>query len=246
MNRFILFFSQRFLAIFFMFLAVLGSIIIYIYIKNISHAVHPDPGYSEVVLASRNIKAGQELTAEMLDKQPVSKKIFSDKFIYEIDTLIGRIAKEDVAEGELITVDKVSDLEKVSLPDLRFSSCIPPSLRAISIPVMYYGDRYLLKNGDKIDLISVFRDQENNLVSETLLSNKEMIMIIPENLDEEHDSVSFIDNAFGDIHLGVQKDIPLIITLYLEPQDIESIFLAMEKGILYISICPAGERKGPN
>jgi Flp pilus assembly protein CpaB len=244
MNKIILFLSQRILAIVFILLAIIGSITLYSYIKDLKAKIPDHTGFSEIILARQDIAVGQEITEDLLTKQPISQNIISDKFIYNKEIIIGKTAKEDMTAGELISIDKIDDLLLEINQDISFSSYIPLDLRAVSIPVCYYGDSNYLKNGDRIDLISVFNDNEtNSLISQTILENKEIIMTASTGTPVS-ESLSFLDSTIGDLSVRSNHADLQIITMYLEPEEIETVFLALGKGTLNISICSPLGREG--
>lgn len=242
MNRISLFLSQRMLAFVFIILAIGGSVFLYCYIRDLKARIPQNTDFSEIILAKQNIEAGQVISDDLLSKQPISQNIISDKFIYDKERIIGKKAKEDMVAGELISIDKIDDLALEVKQDISFSSYIPSNLRAVSIPVSYYGEKDFIKNGDKIDLISVFHEHEtNSLRSETILENKEIIMISSDGPASTSSSESFLDNTIGDFSIGSHPDKQLIITMYLTPLEIETVFLELKKGVLNMSICsPAG------
>ncbi len=244
MNKIILFLSQRILAIVFILLAIIGSITLYYYIKELKAKIPENTGLTEIILARQDIETGQEITDDLLTKQPISQNIISDKFIYDKELIIGKTAKEDMIAGELISIDKIDDFVLEVNQDISFSSYIPSDLRAVSIPVCYYGDSNDLKNGDRIDLISVFHENEtNSLVSQTILENKEIIMTASMPTSTS-DSLSFLDSTIGDLSVRSNHSDLHIITMYLEPEEIETVFLALGKGALNISICSPLGREG--
>jgi Flp pilus assembly protein CpaB len=244
MNRITLFFSQRMLAVVFAVLAVTGSIFLYSYVKDLRERVPESTEFREIILAKYPIEAGQNITEDLLTRQPISQDIFSDKFIYDQSLILGKKAKEDMIAGELISIDKIDDLILEANQDIRFSSYIPSNMKSVSIPVNYYGDRQYLINGDRIDLISVFHDSETNrLVSETIMQQKEIITISSGDSMEAYSSANFIDNAIGDFAGNPYQGDFLIITLYLESFEIEKVFLALEKGVVHLSICSTSDKE---
>lgn len=131
------------------------------------------------------------------------------------------------------------------------SSSIPYGLRAVNLPISFFGDASGIRQGDRVDIISVFYDPgSNELYSEVILSQKEIILL--ENTGKDQDpgmyqdaggSEYFGDGIFEDISpgngvSGQYKKI-LVITFYLESIEAEKAFMAIESGQLYLSLCPS-------
>ncbi len=135
------------------------------------------------------------------------------------------------------------------------SSSIPYGLRAVSLPISFFGDSSGIREGDRVDIISVFYDPgSSELYSEVILSQKEIILL--GNTGKDQDPGTYQDAGgsgyFGD---GILGDLPsgngvsgqlkkiLVITFYLEAIEVEKAFMAIESGQLYLSLCPP-ERAG--
>lgn len=131
------------------------------------------------------------------------------------------------------------------------SSSIPYGLRAVSLPISFFGDVSAIREGDRVDIISVFYDSgSNELYSEVILDQKEIILL--GNTGKDQDPGTYQDTGgsgyFGDRILG---DLPygngvsgqlkkiLVITFYLEVIEAQKAFMAIESGQLYLSLCPS-------
>ncbi len=134
------------------------------------------------------------------------------------------------------------------------SSSIPYGFRAVSLPISFFGDVQALREGDKVDIISVFYDPgSNELYSETILSRKEIIILKnnkdtpdPENYQGTSSSGYLSSGIFNDMSSGSNNRSQLkkmiVITFYLEANEVERAFEAIEGGQLYLSICPADSK----
>ena len=134
------------------------------------------------------------------------------------------------------------------------SSSIPNGLRAVSLPISFFGDVRALREGDGVDIISVFYDPgSNELYSETILSRKEIIILEnnkdtpdPENYQDASSSGYLSSGIFNDMSSGnnniSQIKKMIVITFYLEANEVERALKAIEEGQLYLSICPADSK----
>ncbi len=243
MNRVSLILRQKIVGIVLIITAALGGIFVFWYINNLKSGVLE--GVTKTVfITTRDIRQGEELTFEMFEEQKISNNIFIERFITDQEQISGRTALTDILKNEIITADKLEGSEFEDSIDLRFSAYIPDGLRAISIPVKYYGDHGLISSGDRVDIISTYyTPDEDKLYSETILSGKEIILISnapgikgDEGLSGEEDYLfgSIIGQNTGDYEQGKL----IVITFYLEPYDVETIFLALDRGLLNLSILP--------
>lgn len=131
------------------------------------------------------------------------------------------------------------------------SSSIPYGLRAVNLPISFFGDVRAIREGNRVDIISVFYDPgSNELYSEVILYQKEIILL--GNTGKDQDSGIYQDTGdsgyFGD---GILGDLPsgndtssqlkkiLVITFYLEANEVEKAFKAVEGGQLYLSLYSA-------
>jgi len=247
MNRLNLIIRQKIFSIIFILIAILGGIFIFFYINNLKSRVPDDMEYQEIFIAKDDIPEDEIISKELLDKQRLPKSVFSEKFVLDINQILGKKVTADIPKGEIITRDKIEGASLNNNSELRFSSYIPQDLRAVSVPISYFGDKSLLRVGDKVDIISTYYEQsDSKLKSNTILYRKEIVLI--ENDFDNNSSVSTEDNndflmgpVFGDDFSSSAFSNFLVITFYLEPQEAEIVFLALERGVLNLSICPQNE-----
>ncbi|MCJ7666603.1 MAG: hypothetical protein MUO59_07710, partial [Actinobacteria bacterium] len=128
---------------------------------------------------------------------------------------------------------------------------IPYGLRAVSLPISFFGDVSGIRQGDMVDIISVFYDPDSNgLYSEVILSQKEIILLVYSGNDQDSGEYQDAggsgylgDGIFGEISsgngIGGQFKKILVITFYLETIEAEKAFMAIESGQLYLSLCPS-------
>jgi len=243
-NRVSLIIKQKMISIIFIIIAVVGGIIIFWYISSLKAKIPENINYNLTFVAKTDIREGEEITEELIEEQKIPENMFGGKSIINKDEIIGKKVTVDIIKGEIITNDKLGGMDSGSGFNLSFSSYIPYGLRAVSIPVSFYGDKSLLKEGDSVDLISTYYDRESGvLYSETVLSEKEIILIGgiqgESHSGDENDREDFL---FDTVITGSSDNSGsgnlLIITFYLSKSEVDKIFLSLERGILNLSICP--------
>jgi Flp pilus assembly protein CpaB len=239
MNRASLIFKQKFISIIFIILALAGGIFIYFYISNIKSSSAADEFSNEVLIAKEEIAKGSEIKIEMIGKQKISKNIFSNNFISDMDEIIGKQTKEILLKGEIVSIEKVSGINESDDNSLKFSTYIPIFKKAATIPVKYWGDISLISIGDKIDVISTYYESDgSSLKSEIILSNKEIIIISsPENQEnknrQDNSGLSILNSG----SVLTEESRTFYLTFYLNEEEIKTVFASLEKGNLNIAIC---------
>lgn len=246
MNRMSLIIRQKILSIIFIVIAIAGGIFIFFYISSLKEKIPESSGYNQIFIATHDIKKNEEITPGLVEEQKIPADIFSEKFILDKNEIIGEKTSVDILEGEIITKDKLEEGGSGSNSGLSFSSYIPYGLRAVSIPVNFYGDRSLIKEGDRVDLVSVYYEPvSSSLCSETILSGKEIVLIgskMDEAGEDYQRNVNSSKGAFSGLAsdsglLSAYNENFLIVTFYLSKKEAEEVFKAIEKGTVNLSIC---------
>ncbi|MCE5329814.1 SAF domain-containing protein [bacterium] len=242
-----LFMKEKIITIVFLIIAFIGGILIFIFIKDLGEGDKFQGDFNEVLIAKQRIEPGSQIQMEDIEKQKISKSIFSDSFIEEFEKIKDKTVIETIEAGEIITYEKFKDMNKDSKKTFTFSSYIPVGKKAVTIPVSYFGDLSMLNTGDKVDIISSYYCQEDDsLKTETIISGEEIILfcdneanISSENSypDNEMNSGQFPVLDFTAKNLGSDYSEKLIITFYLNSKETESLFASLERGVLYMSIC---------
>ncbi len=243
MNRISLIIKQRILSIIFIIISIAGGVFIFLYVGSLKEKIPENVNYNQIFIARNDIKDDEMITADLIEMQKISADIFSGKFIIDKEEIVGKKAIADILKGEIITEDKIEKKSAGNDFSYSFSFHIPDGLRAVSVPVSFYGDSGLLNEGDAVDLVSTYYEQESgDLCSVTVLSGKELILI--NNGSEE----TYMENGNngGNFLLGSVNEEKLedsfygnhiIITLYLSKNEAEEIFKAVERGVVNLSIC---------
>lgn len=246
---------QKLLSIIFIIIAAFGGIFIFWYINNLKSKNLESMNCKEIFTAKADINLEQEITENLLEKQKIPLNIFSEKFLTDLNQIKGKKAICKILKGEIISKDKIEGGAPNENSYLKFSTYIPEGLRAVNVPVNYYGDVSVLRVGDKVDIISVYYDQTNSqLISEAVLSEKEIILTVNEqneisknngeNSSSNKNDNSYMDKVFDPNYTSSALSNSIIITLYLTPAEVEKIFLALGRGALNLSICSQNVKAG--
>ncbi len=120
---------------------------------------------------------------------------------------------------------------------------IPAGMKAVNIPVNYFGDPSMLEQGDRVDIISTYyREEEGSLYSERIINAREIIRLETKGRMTGESSMAYEDlfipeAAFGS---GAAADVGniVVMTFFLTDDEVLKSFTALESGMLYIAMCP--------
>ncbi len=224
---------QKIFGVLFIAAAVLLGVLMFYYIHAIKSDTTENRHMQQLVIASRDIDAGMVLEKDMLEAQHVPQAVFSDRAIKDAEEIIGKEVSRHIHKGEIIYGEHVAGYQERSFSGL--SSHIPRGMRAVTMPVTFYGSEGLLQVGESVDLISTYYSQEHgDMVAITILEQKEVILIGTRS--EDHQQAGLLA-AEGIRNEAVSQNL-LTVTLYLSPAEAETVFQAAQRGIINIAICP--------
>jgi Flp pilus assembly protein CpaB len=253
MNRINLIIRQKIFIIVIILMLVFAGFLIYWYLSSSKSQNQYAGGNIDIYTSRIEIKAGTQITKDMIEKKSIPENIFSQKFLTDTNEITGKVTALDIVKGEIISSDKIQGVENLKDSNyLAFSSYIPAGLRAVSIPVNFYGEKSLLNVGDTVDLIStIFEITADSVISRTILWDKEIILI-----DGKSSGNDLAGLSGQQENTGTSNDLPAfdsilqtnaaeglksgncILTLYLKPIEVEAVFLALQTGTINLSICP--------
>jgi len=239
-----LFYKEKVITCIFIVIAIIGGILIYIFLSNSEDSEKMQGDFNEVLVASSYIGPGNFIKEENIERQKISKSIFSELFIKDIESVKNKVVIEAIEAGEIISYSKLEGSEAFDKSNFTFSSYIPKGKKAVTIPVSFYGDLTMITIGDKVDIISTYYSHdEDNLISKTIISGKEIVFISKngkqkeENQDHSDSESQFALLEFTNGNLTDGSTGRLVVTFYLSKEETENLFKCYENGELNISIC---------
>jgi len=232
-SRLNLIIRQKVFSILFITAALLIGIFMFWYIGELKSKIPSLSQMQQVIIASTDIGAGHTISGDMLQVQQIPEAVFSERAIKNKAEIVGKEASQNINKGEIIYAEHVSGYEEKSFSG--FSSYIPRGMRAVTVPVTFYGQDGFLQVGESVDIISTYYNQEQgDMVSQTIITGKE-ITYIGSRAEIKQQSGLLLENGISN---DVGENNLLMVTFYLTPDEAESIFLAAQRGIINISICP--------
>ncbi len=181
----------------------------------------------EIVFAKHDMDPGKALTADDLMTQAVPQEVASATAFTDPKTLNGRVLRASVVKG---TPMQESLLEPPGA-DAGMGGRIPPGMRAVSIDVNdSSGVAGLIVPGSHVDVIATLRQQEGGDMARTIVQNAQ---------------VGAVNRHMGKIVDDPKSEPQQIktVTLFVEPQDAESIQLAGEGSRLRLVLRNSSDTK---
>jgi hypothetical protein len=119
---------------------------------------------------------------------------------------------------------------------------IPQGMKEINLPVNFFGDHSVLDEGDRVDIISTYYEEEaGSLCSERIITDREIIRLEAGGSQEIGDGLTLGDAFIYDGISGTGTDINigniLVMTFFLTDDEVLKSFTALERGMLYIALC---------
>ena len=109
----------------------------------------PDNETTNVILAKTDIKSGEIITLNKIEKKEYKKNELPPSFFFNENFVLGKIAAQDILAGKIVTNEDILAMSENSLN-------IPSGMRAITIPTsLIQGLASYIYIGSKIDLISI-------------------------------------------------------------------------------------------
>ena len=232
-SRFSLIIRQQLFSILFMSAALLLGLIMFWYIGDLKSKAPESSQMQQLIIASTDIGAGYMITEDMVQVQGIPQAVFSERAVKDKDDILGQEASQNINKGEIIYSEYISGYDERSYSGL--SSYIPAGMRAVTVPVTFYGGDSFLEAGEYVDIISTYYSREiNDMASQIILERKEIIYIGSRTGDKQQAGLLIEDGIIDEF--GQQNMVT--VTFYLSPSEAEHIFLAAQRGIINISICP--------
>jgi len=239
-------------------LAAIAAVLIFVALSNFGEdsGAGSVGGDVDVVIASRDIAPGTEITADMLEVATLPAQIVIAGGITDREQLAGVTALQPIARGEQFSGSKLvegSTDEKAGLPYV-----IDPGKRALAISVDT--DKIVgghVRAGDHVDVIVVFEPETGGagagrqvMVSRVLMQDIEVLAVADKaqepitRFDEEGNVI--VPETEGDARgLRPSDEDPDpdadTVTLEVAADDAALLALAAEGGTVYLSLRPVGD-----
>ncbi len=211
---------------------------------------HRSAARLNVVVASRDLKAGTEITTAMLDISTLPKAGLAQGYVIEKSSLDGLTLRYPVAKGEQLTAAKVGQTEKG--PGISY--IVPAGKRAMAVEVKENTSvGGLIVAGDHVDIMVVLDSTNGDQQSSrgiTLLQNIEVLSVAQNaqkataRLDKDGNPIEG-DGAGASIATRPDDTSAdpkaRTVTLAVNSEDAPLLALAQTQGTVFLALRPFGD-----
>lgn len=210
-------------------LALLTSLLIYLYIKNAT-AIPDSAEYMNVYTAAKTLPARHKIVDADLRQIMITREFLNSKAVLSKADIVGKRLKDSVIEGEQILKDRLIDESKMSLA---FS--IPEGKRAVSINVSdQIGVSYMIRPGDFVDVIASFESES--------IEGSGIKIIYPRITRTIIQNIEILAIGQDQYVTGEKAAEPYkTVTLAVSPKEAESLVYASEYAVLRLALRTVGD-----
>lgn len=134
-------------------LGAVAALLTFAYLRNLGSRMELTAGTLPVVVASRDIEAGQKITDAMVEVKVLPEAAIASTAFTAKEEVLGQGLRYPIARGEQLTASRLIEPAKVAA----ISFQIPQGLRGFTIPVnVTKSPAALVAPGDFIDVLAAF------------------------------------------------------------------------------------------
>jgi pilus assembly protein CpaB len=242
--------------------AALSAMLVYVAISHASGGKESEStATATIVVAAVDIPARTQITAKMVQVRDVPVGVKPEASYGSVEEVVGKVTRYPISVDEEVTSSKVVSLDATTGVDA-LSFTVPKGMRAISIKadqVLSAGG--LVLPGDYVDIIAVFNvknaegNEEENWLVRTVLQNIEVLAVaqtitdVPLPADTSDGTAAAATPSDEQRARGSEaKPDPeaTTLTLLVEPEQAEWLFLAEANGTLRAVVRGFGDSDTPD
>jgi pilus assembly protein CpaB len=134
-------------------LGAVAAVLTFAYLRSLGPRTEAATGALPVVVASRDVEAGQKLTDAMLEVKTLPGTAIASTAFSTKEQVLGQTIRYPIARGEQVTGARL--VEPAKVPSLSFQ--IPAGMRGFTIPVtVMKSPAALAAPGDFVDVLAAF------------------------------------------------------------------------------------------
>ena len=174
-----------------------------------------DDSGEQVVVALTDIRYAQLIRAEDVMLKQIPSSLIPADIITTLDAVVGKVAKGDIFQGELLLSKKIADRQEGTI----LASLVKENMRAVTVRVDdVTGVAGFLLPGNRVDVLGS-RMEKNRSITRTVLENIRVLAV--------------------DQTVEAEKDKPVLVravTLEVSPSDSEQLFQAIQEGKINLTL----------
>jgi pilus assembly protein CpaB len=233
-------------------LGAVAAILTFAYLRSLGPRMEAAAGALPVVVASRNVEAGQRLTDAMIEVKMLPEAAIASNAFTTKEQVLGQALRYSIATGEQVTGARLIEPAKVAA----LSFQIPQGLRGFTIPVnVMRSPAALAAPGDFVDVLAAFQvdvlgltppaAQQQSASSRASLDYRAAVTLI-QNVQVLSVQAKYAEGT-GTYEPSTRAAPPresnvTYVTLAVKPEDAQLLALAVDKAsLLTISLRPFGD-----
>jgi pilus assembly protein CpaB len=152
----------------------------------------------EVVAVVQNLKRGDTISADVLQRIPISQSTVTGEMFTSVESLVGRKVRFDLVPGTLLTSEMLFELEELSTTGSDWALLIPRGMVAVSIPVDRLANvSYAPRRGDHVNVITSMMFVDLDIEYQSKLPNQTALIIAPGPMGEIGNSPNALTVYYG-------------------------------------------------
>jgi pilus assembly protein CpaB len=185
---------------------------------------------TEIVRVATDIRAGQEITKDMVQTVEVGSYNLPDNVIRQMETVVGKYAAADLSVGDYILNIKLSDTPAA---ENSYLYSLNGSKQAISITIKSFANGLSgkLQSGDIISVIAPDYRKQGVTVIPAELKYVQIISVT---------ASSGYDANTGEAHAEDERELPSTVTLLVSPEQSRVLAELEADGKLHLSLVYRG------
>lgn len=177
-----------------------------------------------VVVAKLEIASGQKVEAVQLKTVEWPKELVPEGAVEKVEDAIGKIAKQPIQPGDVITATRVAD----DLGGSHLAALIANNKRAIAVRVDdVVGVAGFLLPGNRVDVIGVVREDNTRRVTAKTVLTDVPVLAVDQDISPDESKAKIVR----------------AVTLEVAPEEAEMLVKAMNEGKIQLSLRNPGERQ---
>ncbi len=214
---------------------LLAALLSYLYLKRPASYQQQvqAPKTVEVIVATQQIETGTRISTEMVQVKSIPEDQVPKGAITQIGEATGRVAIAPIKPGDILTDKNV----RKPTSALGLSFLVPEGMRAVTVAVdEVSGVGWLVKPGDRVDVLGTFELPNNVTVARIVLQDVELLAIGSQVVPEEEPTP-----AEGEGKKATQPKRQTTATLAVTPEEAQKLILADTQGKLRLALRRAGD-----
>ena len=202
--------------------------------------------YADIVRMKEPIKAGTQITIEMLETVNVPEKLAYGR-IRNISSIVGQYAKTDFYAGDYLTTEKISTTSSKQTP-FSAGSQKDKTIVSVTLPSLAAGVSGRLLPGDVVTVMALPRgsiNQSLGLEPETAVESIGDAVIYPELMYLEVSMVTANDGANAKVAALPDEDesntLPMAVSFYVDQTQALRLAELEHQGIIHLAFVARGE-----